>query len=54
MNMPVTVPSCEDTYKGDEHHSAVAKTVDEARGLIKAGFEYVCDIEGVKLFRKRK
>jgi len=41
-------------FEGDEYHSAVAKTVEEARSLIKAGFEYVCDMEDVKLFRKRK
>jgi integrase/recombinase XerD len=40
--------------KDDEFTSAVARTVDEARKLIEQGFEYVCDIEGVKLFRKRK
>jgi integrase len=38
----------------DEWHSATAKTVEEAKELIEAGFEYVCDIDGVKLFRKRK
>ncbi len=30
-----------------------AQTVDEAKTLIEAGFEYVCDFNGVKLFRKR-
>jgi len=29
-------------------------TVEEAKELIEAGFEYVCDFDGVKLFRKRK
>jgi len=38
----------------DEYVSKVAKTVDEARALVEAGFEYVCDVEGYKLFRKRK
>jgi dihydropteroate synthase len=38
----------------DEWHSATAKTVEEAKELIEAGFEYVCDIDGIKLFRKRK
>ena len=32
----------------------VAKTVDQASKLIEAGFEYVCEIDGIKLFRKRK
>jgi len=38
----------------EEYISKVAKTVEEARMLVEAGFEYICDIEGVKLFRKRK
>jgi hypothetical protein len=29
-------------------------TVAEASQLIEAGFEYVTDMENVKLFRKRK
>jgi len=28
--------------------------VKEAKELIEKSFEYVCEIEGVKLFRKRK
>jgi len=31
-----------------------AKDVDEAKELVKTGFDYVTDIEGMKLFRKRK
>jgi hypothetical protein len=30
----------------------VAKNVEEASPLIEAGFEYVCDFNGAKLFRK--
>jgi len=30
------------------------KTVEEANDLIEHGFEYVCAVEDVKLFRKRK
>ncbi|MEM2110765.1 MAG: tyrosine-type recombinase/integrase [Candidatus Bathyarchaeia archaeon] len=41
-------------FESDEYHSAVAKTVDEARALIETGFEHVCNYEGVMLFRKRK
>jgi len=40
--------------ESDDYHSAVAKTVEEARSLIETGFEYVTDVDGVKLFRKRK
>ena len=42
------------SIEADEYHSATAKTADEARKLIEAGFEYVCDFNGVKLFRKIK
>jgi len=33
---------------------ARAKTVKGARALLKAGFEYVTNIKGKKIFRKRK
>jgi hypothetical protein len=39
---------------GDDYHSKAARTEAEALSLIEAGFEYVCDFEGAKLFRKRK
>jgi len=32
----------------------VAHDIEEAKTLIEAGFEYVCEVEGLKLFRKRK
>ena len=38
----------------DEYISKVAKTVEEVRSLVEAGFEYVCEIDGFKVFRKRK
>lgn len=41
-------------FSDEEFVSAVARTVDEARKLVEAGFEYVTDIHGVKIFRKRK
>jgi integrase len=40
--------------ESEEYVSKVAKTINEARSLVEAGFEYVCTIEGAKLFRKRK
>jgi hypothetical protein len=40
--------------EGDEYHSAVAKTVDNARKLIGQGFEYVCTPEEIIIFKKRK
>jgi len=41
-------------FQNEEYHSATAKTVEEAKQLIESGFEYVTDVEDVKLFRKRK
>jgi len=41
-------------FESNEYHPAVAKTVDEAKNLIEAGFEYVCHHNDVMLFRKRK
>jgi len=41
-------------FESDEYVCRMAKTPEECKALIEAGFEYVCDIEGVKLFRKRK
>ena len=38
----------------DEYICRVAKTVEQAAQLIEAGFDYICEIDGVKLFRKRK
>jgi integrase len=34
--------------------SKVAITIQEGRALIEVGFEYVCEIQGAQLFRKRK
>jgi integrase len=41
-------------FSDEEYVTAVSKTVDEARKLVEAGFEYVTEVEGVRLFRKRK
>jgi len=41
-------------FSDDECVSSVAKTVDETRELVEAGFEYVTDVEGAKIFRRRK
>jgi integrase len=42
------------SFRKDGFHSATAKTVQEAQQLVEAGFEYVCEFNDVKLFRKRK
>ena len=41
-------------FESNDYHSATAKTIEEAKQLVEAGFEYVCNIENVQLFRKRK
>jgi len=42
------------SFESDEFHSATAKTVQEAQKLIEAGFEYVCEFDEIRVFRKRK
>jgi len=41
-------------FESDDYTSANARTIQEAQKLVEAGFEYVCDFDGDKLFRKRK
>jgi len=38
----------------DEFHAKIAKTPEEVQQLLEIGFEYVCDMDGMKFFRKRK
>ena len=41
-------------FDSDEYTCRVAKTPEEIAQLIEAGFEYVCEHEGLKFFRRRK
>ena len=41
-------------FQDDDYVSRVAKTIEEACQLIEAGFEYVCEMDDVKIFRRRK
>jgi hypothetical protein len=41
-------------FKKEEFASATANTIEDAQKLVESGFEYVTEIDGVKLFRKRK
>ncbi len=41
-------------FEGDDYVCKIARTVDEAKALIEDGFDYVTEVEGIKLFRKRK
>jgi hypothetical protein len=42
------------SFSDDHYVSRVAKDVKELCQLIEAGFEYVTDIDGVKVVRKRQ
>jgi len=41
-------------FESDEYTVKVAKTLEDACKLVEAGFEYVCEMEDAKIFRKRK
>jgi integrase len=41
-------------FKDDEFSARVAHSEDEACQLVETGFDFVCDFNGNKLFRKRK
>ena len=41
-------------FNKDDYHVSAVKTVDDACKLIEQGFEYVCQMEDVKIFKKRK
>jgi integrase len=38
----------------EDYTCKTAKTIDEATKLIESGFDYVTEMDGIKLFRKRK
>jgi len=42
------------SFENDQYHSAVAKNIADAQKLVEQGFEFVCQMDGVTLFRKRK
>jgi len=41
-------------WKVEDYVCKAARTLEEATGLIESGFEYVTELDNVKLFRKRK
>jgi len=41
-------------FEGDEYLTRRTNNIDEAEELLKSGFDYITDMEGYKLFRKRK
>jgi integrase len=54
-NTLVYIHLAEELFKGEQEYvSKVAKTTTDTCTLVEAGFEYVCDFENAKIFRKRK
>jgi len=43
-----------ETLETEEYHCKTATNIKEATQLIENGFTYVTEIDGTKLFRKRK
>jgi integrase len=43
-----------ESMSNDEYHCSTAKNFKEATNLIENGFEYITEMDGLKLFRKRK
>jgi len=41
-------------WKSEDFVCKIARTVEEASCLIEAGFDYVTELDAIKLFRKRK
>jgi len=41
-------------FEGDNYHVKAATTLKEDEELLRAGFEYVTERDGVKIYRKRK
>jgi len=41
-------------FKNDDYIAKVAKTLQEACQLVEAGFEYITEMDGAKIFRKPK
>lgn len=41
-------------FGSDEYCCKIVRTVEDATKLIEAGYEYVTDLDGYRLFRKRK
>ncbi|MGD0070251.1 MAG: hypothetical protein ABSB71_01655 [Candidatus Bathyarchaeia archaeon] len=42
------------TFEDDDFICKAASNVKEATDLIESGYEYVCEMDKLKLFRKRK
>ena len=57
MTTQIYVDIYEEIYasmKPEDYICETASNVKEAKKLIESGFDYVCEIDGEKLFRKNK
>jgi hypothetical protein len=52
--MGVSFPVQLISFPEHEFVCKVARTVEEAKTLVESGFDYVTDVDNMKLFRKRK
>ncbi|MDH5391467.1 MAG: hypothetical protein OEX10_09985 [Candidatus Bathyarchaeota archaeon] len=41
-------------FESDDYHAKVSRSLREDKELLKAGFEYVTERDGTKIYRKRK
>lgn len=41
-------------FEGDEYHTTTSKSLEKDEELLKAGFVYVTERGGIKIYRKRK
>jgi len=55
-NIMIYIQLEESLFKNEEEEyiCKVASTIEEAKALIEVGFEYVCEFDGDKAFRKHK
>ena len=41
-------------FEADEYHTATSKCIKEDEEIIQAGFDYVTERNGIKIYQKRK
>jgi hypothetical protein len=41
-------------FESGEYHTATSKSLKEDEDLLKAGFDYVTERDGINIYRKRK
>jgi hypothetical protein len=53
INLEAAVAAIYHNSNADDFHVKVAAAIEEACKLLETGFEFVTDVDGKKLFRKR-